>query len=125
MSEIPCACGANKKRFKYDIGPYFVGDCCSSAGYDELGRKINAITSKEEVKSTDAKPIPVTGESAPSTFVTTIKATAAKLIPGRGTLRDMRKEQVAEIGKNLGLDFSPETTKDAMIAAIVAKKSQT
>lgn len=39
MMEKTCACGASKKNFKIDIGPFFVDDCCLAAGYDELGNK--------------------------------------------------------------------------------------
>ena len=34
-----CRCGKTKKNFKFDIGPFFVDECCIEAGFDELGKK--------------------------------------------------------------------------------------
>lgn len=39
MFKKKCRCGKSEKNFKFDIGPFFVADCCLDAGYDELGRK--------------------------------------------------------------------------------------
>src|SRR5690606_23594254 len=38
MFEKPCVCGKSKKNFKNDIGPFFVNECCTEAGYDEFGK---------------------------------------------------------------------------------------
>lgn len=39
MYEKTCRCGTSKKNFKIDIGPFFIGECCTEAGYDEYGKK--------------------------------------------------------------------------------------
>lgn len=37
MKEITCRCGKSKKRFKFDVGPFFINTCCEEAGYDVYG----------------------------------------------------------------------------------------
>lgn len=39
MTEKSCRCGASKKRFKVDIGPFYIADCCEEAGFDNLGNR--------------------------------------------------------------------------------------
>lgn len=39
MIEKTCRCKKSKKNFRIDIGPFFIGECCVEAGYDELGNK--------------------------------------------------------------------------------------
>lgn len=34
-----CRCGKQTKNFKKDIGPFFIDECCTEAGYDHLGKK--------------------------------------------------------------------------------------
>lgn len=50
MIEKPCRCGAIKKNFQIDIGPFFIYDCCVEAGYDHMGNKA------EEAKSVEVAP---------------------------------------------------------------------
>ena len=35
----PCRCGTITKLFKFDVGPFFIGQCCIEAGYDTFGHK--------------------------------------------------------------------------------------
>jgi hypothetical protein len=39
MIEISCRCGASKKRFNINIGPFYIAECCEEAGYDHLGNR--------------------------------------------------------------------------------------
>lgn len=38
MYEIQCACKKSKKNFKFEIGSFFINDCCEKSGYDEFGK---------------------------------------------------------------------------------------
>lgn len=31
MIEKPCKCGKSRKSFQFDIGPFYVGECCEAA----------------------------------------------------------------------------------------------
>lgn len=35
-----CRCGASNKNFQFDIGPFFINQCCLDAGFDKLGNKV-------------------------------------------------------------------------------------
>lgn len=39
MFKKNCACGKANKNFKYDIGTFYVDECCKAAGYDDLGQR--------------------------------------------------------------------------------------
>lgn len=39
MIEKTCRCGKSKKNFNVDIGPFFIAECCTEAGYDHLGNR--------------------------------------------------------------------------------------
>lgn len=49
MIEKPCRCGKSKKNFRIDIGPFFIGECCIEAGYDDMGNLIKKAESKPEI----------------------------------------------------------------------------
>jgi hypothetical protein len=59
MYEKSCRCGASKKNFKIDIGPFYIAECCKKAGFDHLGNRLEAkdIGLTEEVvqKITESK----------------------------------------------------------------------
>ena len=38
MYKKKCRCEATEKNFKFDIGEFFVNECCEKAGYDEKGK---------------------------------------------------------------------------------------
>lgn len=40
MFKIKCRCGTGEQSFKFDIGPFYIDECCTAAGYDELGNKV-------------------------------------------------------------------------------------
>jgi hypothetical protein len=48
MFEKSCRCGKSKKSFKFDIGEFFIDDCCTEAGYDEQGNRAQNELSEEE-----------------------------------------------------------------------------
>lgn len=39
MYEKTCRCGKTKKNFRFDIGAFFIDECCVEAGYDHLGNR--------------------------------------------------------------------------------------
>lgn len=54
MIEKSCRCGQIKKNFRIDIGPFFIGECCIEAGYNHLGKKLEAKDlglTEDQVKS--------------------------------------------------------------------------
>lgn len=61
MYEKTCRCGASKKSFNIDIGPFFVDSCCLEAGYDDLGNlkkkplQMEGLPSKDELAAEAAK----------------------------------------------------------------------
>lgn len=50
MIEKTCRCGKTKKNFKIDIGPFFIDQCCTEAGYDHLGNKFEPESVKLDAK---------------------------------------------------------------------------
>jgi len=40
MFKVKCRCAKSEKNFKFEIGPFYMDECCKSAGYDDLGRPI-------------------------------------------------------------------------------------
>ena len=105
MKEKPCRCGASKKRFQFDIGPFFVNDCCLEAGFDELGN------------SKDAEPV------APSKPKTVASQIISKVFPkgGRGKLMDMTVAALKELAKSKGVEGADEMTKKPLVAAILER----
>lgn len=48
MYEKTCRCGKSKANFKIDIGPFFINDCCTEAGYDVQGNLPQKELTEEE-----------------------------------------------------------------------------
>lgn len=49
MYQISCRCGASKKNFKFNIGDFYIEECCEKAGYDVFGQKKAEGMSEEEL----------------------------------------------------------------------------
>lgn len=49
MIKIKCRCGQSERNFKFDIGPFYIEECCEKAGYDALGNKKEEGMSNEEL----------------------------------------------------------------------------
>lgn len=49
MFKRSCRCGKQTKNFKYDIGPFFITQCCVDAGYDHLGNKKSEVDPKKDL----------------------------------------------------------------------------
>jgi len=59
-----CVCGKTSKNFKFDIGPFFVTDCCEEAGYDCKGvLKEPKVEEKQQVTEPAPEPAPVAKRS--------------------------------------------------------------
>lgn len=37
LINIKCRCGKTSLNFQKNIGPFYIDDCCTAAGYDHLG----------------------------------------------------------------------------------------
>lgn len=49
MYMITCRCGKSQKNFKFNIGDFYIEDCCEAAGYDSLGNKAQTGMSDAEL----------------------------------------------------------------------------
>ena len=134
MKEKSCRCGASKKRFKIDIGPFYVGECCLNAGYDDLGNKIGQQSG--QYKGSDEKPEQVqqfidtlqgqkSAESAPGSldklkaFFGVKPKADGKL--GRGQLMDMTVPQLLELAQVKQI-LLPEGINKKQIVAIIFER---
>mgnify|MGYP000844095888 CR=1 FL=1 len=59
MTEKSCRCGASKKRFKVDIGPFYIAECCEEAGFDNLGNRKETPAVVEVAKPIGDQPVKV------------------------------------------------------------------
>lgn len=57
MHKKMCRCGKQTKNFKFDIGPFFITECCTKAGYDHLGNRKEVKPEDLGLTSTDAEEI--------------------------------------------------------------------
>lgn len=61
MFNTKCACGKSNKNFKYNIGPFYVEDCCRAAGYDEIGKRVSSgdsiVETLTKALKSEAKPV--------------------------------------------------------------------
>lgn len=105
MIEKPCRCGASKKRFKYEIGPFFIDQCCEAAGYDAVGNKTSDKKTPELVSVTTTPLDP---------------AGVLKTPPGRGKLMDMNVPDLKELAKSKGLALTEGLNKKQIVALILS-----
>lgn len=67
-----CRCGEQTKNFKIDIGPFFIDECCTAAGYDHLGKKaidtkdlgIDSTKLDEKLESDETKNLEIQDDSS-------------------------------------------------------------
>lgn len=144
MQEKSCRCGASKKRFKIDIGPFYVDSCCLAAGFDDLGNpkagKVVASTTvtvetelqsgetqqeaEERVLEEVAAQIPAPGEGEapePTPGDTSMLQKFFGRANGRGKLMDMRLEDLKVKAKEKGIEGADQMTKKQLVAAILQK----
>lgn len=122
MKEKSCRCGLSKKRFKMDIGPFFVDDCCLKNGFDELGRPITS-----EPAPLEKEPIPTVSEPIPTLAfpIPTVQEpipTTELRIPGKGKMKDMRVEELKALAKSVGVENSDSMTKNQLIDALASRR---
>jgi hypothetical protein len=137
MEEKSCRCGASKKRFKMDIGPFYVGECCEAAGYDGLGNPKGEIKKPEPVVTLFCSPelnqapeeVPPPGpsegeapEAAPEEKSTlrSLFGSGKLKAGGRGKLMDMTSDQVKAIAAQKGIEVGTMNKKQ-IVAAILEK----
>lgn len=120
MIEKPCKCGKSKKSFKFDIGPFYVGECCEAAELAPVG----AVTSGYL-----ATPNSAPGDSAPPVLTTNKQWFApvaqspeaiAKIIadlglkPSKTALRVHTVAVLSTIARQRGLDVSGLSRKQIL-----------
>lgn len=139
MVEKSCRCGAIKKNFRFDIGPFFIGECCESMGFDAQGNQIGAgkearpvpslETIKVEIKLDTAQSVPETSEEPqPETTVYERAMTFLGLnksnhrAGGRGVLMETNITALKTMAKDLGITGVDHMNKKAIVAAILEKR---
>jgi len=78
MFKIICRCGKSSKVFKFNIGPFFMNDCCIAAGFDDFGIK-KGEAKKESKKVVEKEEIPELVEEIKEEEVEETKSTEAKV----------------------------------------------
>ena len=48
MYKVKCKCGQSEKSFKFDIGEFFISECCEKAGYDNKGMRAEDYEAEAE-----------------------------------------------------------------------------
>lgn len=133
MRSVPCACGATQKQFANDIGPFFVNECCTKAGYDELGKK-SKVQSPEitpEVVTEPSVALAVTPLSAegpeeqteaqPNAMSKLLSTLGLRSAPagGRGKLMDMTVPALKELAKSKNIEVSEDLNKKQIVDLIM------
>lgn len=109
MFEKSCRCGTSKKRFRVDIGPFFVNECCAAAGFDDLGQKPGDTSALREFFGLKVEP-KVSMSNPPQVAPKTI---------GRGKLMDMTVPALKELAASKGTTLDENMNKKAIVAAIM------
>lgn len=132
--EVPCRCGERRKRFKMDIGEFFIDDCCTEKGFDHLGRqklaegeRVDSVSESERstldtlaatfgLKRQEAAPVVSTEKPSSASSLKSLIG----LKPGRGKLRDMTRDQLVKLASDKGIEVKEGATKNELIALILA-----
>ena len=133
-----CACGETKKNFKFDIGEFFVAECCLKHGYDEYGKRLDGESPVEPEGAGDSSPessseapkeggegsdeAPVGGDDAPvaggsESSEESSEGDKSELDKGMALDKMSFKELQAKAEK-MGIDHSKEKSKKGIIALI-------
>lgn len=117
-----CRCGQSQKNFHKDIGEFYIAECCELAGFDHLGECKNGTPA--DVKPTVLDRVTQLVDAAKAvtqTAVVQMTPTPSRTNPnrpGRGKLRDMRREDVANLAQSYGIPVSEAMTKAQIIEEI-------
>lgn len=112
MIEKTCRCGAQKKRFYKDIGQFYIGECCASAGFDHRGNSaVDVVQAPVQAVSAVSEPVPTSIVPEPTPQVKF----------GRGKLRDMRLADLVSLGVERGLVGAESMTKKQLVDALFAQ----
>lgn len=147
MKEKSCRCGASKKNFKMDIGPFYVAECCNAAGFDDLGNPKNQVKAEEAPKQSlggrlaeglgfskkdvevaaepeeiQEEPTPGPGEGeAPEESKDQPNMLQRFLgrAGGRGKLMDMKIDDLKLKAKEKGISGADQMTKKQLVAELL------
>lgn len=114
MIEITCRCGDSKKRFKRDIGPFFINECCEAKGYDNMGELKGA---------SKAQPAP-----QPEPELRDLKEVLEEAqleAPKKLTVREVKNAKKAELqalAQERGLEAPESATKKELVELILASQ---
>jgi hypothetical protein len=132
MFKIKCRCGKMDKHFQKNIGEFFVAECCEQAGFDHLGEPKVGTSAAETKPTVTDKVIQLVDSAKVTTQVVGIPVQLASPTPptqpvpsrtnpnrpGRGKLRDMRREDVANVAAGYGIPVTETMTKAQIIDEI-------
>lgn len=104
MTEKSCRCGASKKRFKMDIGPFFIAECCEDAGFDNLGNRKELQAVKESVKQDLEQPVVVEGAPKPN--------------KESKSLKSMTVEELKALADERGVQGTESMSRKKLMAAL-------
>lgn len=94
-----CRCGKSKKNFKMDIGPFYIDECCSEAGYDCQGNKVGESSEPE------------------STFTDTVQC--EPLISREEELSKMSAKELKKLAQEMGIEKAKYMSKKDLVKAIL------
>lgn len=116
MHKIKCRCGASEKTFKFDIGPFFMNECCEKAGYDEKGELKDGVDLKDELAAS------ITREDLQAVVNQALPAPAPKPPgkPGRGKLMDTNRPILEQMARDKGIQGIENMNKRALVEALLA-----
>ena len=144
MKNIKCRCGEQNKNFKYDIGPFYIAECCEAKGYDAKGNlkggapksqapakveapkveepKDEALEQEAETEEAQEPVTPGPGEGETAESVPGDTSLLQKFFGragGRGKLMDMKIEDLKAKAKEKGIQGADQMTKKQLVAAIL------
>lgn len=132
MFKKKCVCGIANKNFKYDIGEFYVDECCKSAGYDDLGNRkssgpgnleqlTHALSAQNnvaavptpQVKSNDVSQKP----SAADRVLAFLGMNSKKLTKSK--LGDLRVDEIKKIAADRGVQGYETMTRSQLTEALL------
>jgi hypothetical protein len=116
MIKTKCRCGEQEKHFKIRL-PFYIGECCEAAGYDEKGEKALSSDEIDALVATSLTPSEKIVEDAVAQVNAVLDAPVSK-----GKLKDMNVAALTDIATSKGIALENGATKKQIIAAILEAK---
>lgn len=115
MFKKKCACGESEKSFKFDIGPFFIDECCKKAGYDCHGKRQEDYEREAEEMANQLLEDPQEEKSVGQIIADKAKEGVNKIL--QSGLSDEQKEKMKSLEKKVinkpqVVDFKSMTAKE-------------